>query len=132
MFKRLAVVLVSTLVLALGVPVTASADGDAFDELSGRTKRSDPIWTGLCVGASLDLSRASEINCARQAAEAKRDQTPSPPPNIGAGLCVGASLDLSRASAAKCIAQAKKERPPSQPPNIGAGLCVGASLDISR
>lgn len=132
MFKRLAVVIVSTLVLALGLPGIAAADGDALDELSGRTKRSDPIWEGLCVGASLDLSRASEINCARQAAEAQRDQSPSPPPNIGAGLCVGASLDLSRASAKKCVAQTKKERPPSQPPNIGAGLCVGASLDISR
>ena len=135
MFKRLAITIVSTLALVLGAPGIAAASsdgGDAFDELSGRTRRVDPIWQGLCVGASLDLSKASQVDCAIKSVEAQADQSPSRPPNIGAGLCVGASLDLSRASAAKCIAQTKKERPPSQPPNIGAGLCVGASLDLSK
>ncbi len=133
MFKRLALAIVSSLVLVLGAPAVALADwgdGDALDVLNGR-QGGNQIWEGLCVGASLDLSRASATRCVLQSEAAQAKPRPSVPPNIGAGLCVGASLGLSAASAVKCVAKTRKPRPPSQPPNIGQGLCVGASLDLS-
>lgn len=70
MARRLAVIIVSAIVLVLGSPAMAAAshgsDGDnGGSSGNDRTRRNDTIWQGLCVGASLDLSEASEKRCER-------------------------------------------------------------------
>ncbi|HTH72722.1 MAG TPA: SGNH/GDSL hydrolase family protein [Candidatus Pristimantibacillus sp.] len=135
MVRRLIAAIIAATVLIAGtsgIAAAASTDGgDGVD--GGRTRRHDMIWQGLCVGASLDLSFESQVDCARQQAQAANNP-PLGPPDIATGLCVGASLDLSAASAARCKAstQAAAQRNSNLgPPNIDAGLCVGASLDFS-
>jgi lysophospholipase L1-like esterase len=86
--------------LALASHGDGDYDFDNFD--ANRTRSSDPIWEGLCVGASLNLSEASQASCARQAQTKDDDTFVDDEPNIGAGLCVGASLDLSQASQRQC------------------------------
>lgn len=116
MVRRLIAAIVVIIMLAIGIPVAnASSFGNSTEpEFSNRNRRgaSDDIWSGLCVGASLDISRASEKRCEHQqaAAEARRRLDPPGPPNIAAGLCLGASLDFSAASAARCARQAGRAK----------------------
>lgn len=104
MTKRLIATIISVLVLALGVPGLALATGGSDDDF-GSSSSSNPIGEGLCVGASLDLSRASQKRCAREVKEDDDETVVDDKPNIEAGLCVGASLDLSQASQKRCVQQ---------------------------
>lgn len=65
MFKRISATVILALII-LGVPAVTSASHDNQNE-EERTPRRDIIWQGLCVGASLDLSRASQERCTRTA-----------------------------------------------------------------
>ena len=65
MFKRISATVILALII-LGVPAATSASHDNQNE-EERTPRRDIIWQGLCVGASLDLSRASQERCTRTA-----------------------------------------------------------------
>lgn len=70
MYKRLTTIIISTTVLVFGLPGAAFASDDGGE----RTRRTDVIWEGLCVGASLDFSKASERRCARKAAAEERER----------------------------------------------------------
>lgn len=122
MFKRLVTAITLCLVLATGIPA-ASAHASGSDDGSSerRTNMSSNIWQGLCVGASLDLSKASQVRCAAKQRELQREDNTfvDNKPNIGAGLCVGASLDLSKASQRSCVA--KTPPPPDTPELLAEG-----------
>lgn len=108
MIRRFIAAIVAAAVLVAGtagVAAATGADGSSGDGADGgRTRRHDMIWQGLCVGASLDLSFESQVECARQQAQAANNP-PLGPPNINAGLCVGASLDFSVRSQINCVRQ---------------------------
>ncbi len=117
MIKRLTGIVILILLLVLGYSSMAWAThgGDFGDSRSGAAPE---IWEGLCVGASLDLSRQSEVTCAKKARvlEAQNRAHAGELPNIGAGLCVGASLNVSRASVASCEKQFPQSASASSPP----------------
>lgn len=125
MAKRLVATIAIILALVAGAPA-ANATSYTYDggtpDFNNRSRRGagDDIWSGLCVGASLDISRASEKSCERQqaAAEARRQLDPPGPPNIAGGLCLGASLDFSAASAARCLRQTGSPRQDKQSANV--------------
>jgi lysophospholipase L1-like esterase len=84
MAERIVIITISILLL-FGAPASASASSDsAHGHDSGedslelgdgeRARSRNIIWEGLCVGASLDLSRASQKSCARQADRAAEDR----------------------------------------------------------
>lgn len=117
MIRRLIAAVTIALMIVAGMPM-ASAAMYSYGGTPGFNNRNqsgagDDIWSGMCVGASLDISRVSEQRCARQqaAAEARRQLNPPGPPNIQAGLCLGASLDFSAASAARCAQQTGSTEP---------------------
>jgi len=108
MFKHLAVAAIFVLTLVAGAAVAdASSYRSATTDFDfGGETVSDDIETGLCIGASLDISRASEKNCKRkQRTLEQQGPFPYDKPNIEASLCAGVSLNLSRASAARCAAK---------------------------
>lgn len=69
MFKRLLLISGTALVFALAAPAASAmspgdGDGSADFDFDGKTA-SDDIWIGMCLGASLDLSQASQESCER-------------------------------------------------------------------
>lgn len=137
MLTHLATTIILILVLLTGfVPNTALAsDGDDGNPGTSteRTRSNDPIWEGLCVGASLDLSQSSQKKCARQLETANEQNRmhKDEPPNIDAGLCVGASLDLSKKSQAKC-ARANPPQPTPTPTPTPAETPKDHKLDANN
>ena len=90
------------------------------------------IAQGLCVGASLDLSAASQARC-KAFSQAAQQRPPMGPPNIGAGLCVGASLNLSLESQINCVRQTQPPSGPAAPhtssqPALPQYVAVGDSI----
>src|SRR5689334_22884450 len=108
MMKRLMIAAIVFLgfILNFASPAITLADGST----------SPSIAQGLCVGASLDLSAASQAECTAQVQAQNQNRQPAGTADIWSGLCVGASLSLSAASSQSCVQQSTTATPNTTPP----------------
>ena len=109
MHKRLIGIVVTVLALVLGQSGTVLASHTS----DTRTRRTDSIWEGLCVGASLNLSDASRLRCrhAIQSAssnDSHPDTQPTPtPPRVqyavlGDSVAAGLGLPITPQADERC------------------------------
>lgn len=107
MHKRLIGIAVTVVVLVLGQSGTVLASHTT----DTRTRRSDSIWEGLCVGASLNISETSRLRCRRAIQSVQSDHPdtqPQPaPPRIqyavlGDSVAAGLGLPVAPQADERC------------------------------